>query len=86
MPLNHGRGTAAKLVCGRATVLRGARFAADDEFPGAEALGRITSLWRSHGRPAEPQLVRYFLLSKYVSAKRLLAIVRSHCIGCSMSS
>lgn len=62
----------------RATVLRDARFAAHDEFPGVKALGRITSRRRSHDKPAEPQLVRYFLLSKYVSAKRLLAIVRSH--------
>jgi predicted transposase YbfD/YdcC len=62
----------------RATVMRDARFAADDEFPGVKALGRITSRRRSHDRPAEPQLVRYFLLSRYVSAKRLLAIVRSH--------
>jgi predicted transposase YbfD/YdcC len=62
----------------RATVLRDARFAADDEFPGVKALGRITSRRRSHTKLAEPQLVRYFLLSKYVSAKRLLAIVRSH--------
>lgn len=29
-------------------------------------------------RAAEPAVVRYFLLSKYVSAERLLAIVRSH--------
>jgi predicted transposase YbfD/YdcC len=62
----------------RATVLRDARFAAADEFPGVKALGRITSRRRSHHKPAEQPLVRYFLLSKYVSAKRLLAIVHSH--------
>jgi predicted transposase YbfD/YdcC len=62
----------------RATVVRDVRFGADDEFPGVKALGRITSRRRSHDKPAEPPLVRYFLLSKYVSAKRLLAIVRSH--------
>jgi predicted transposase YbfD/YdcC len=62
----------------RATVVRDAGFGAEDGFPGVRALGRITSRRRSHDKPAEPPLVRYFLLSKYVSAKRLLAIVRSH--------
>jgi predicted transposase YbfD/YdcC len=62
----------------RATVLRDPRFAATQDFPGVKALGRITSRRRSRGKAAEPAAVRYFLLSKYVSAKRLLAIVRSH--------
>jgi predicted transposase YbfD/YdcC len=62
----------------RATVLRDAGFGADDEFPGVKALGRITSRRRCHNKSAEPPLVRYFLLSKYISAKRLLAIARSH--------
>jgi predicted transposase YbfD/YdcC len=62
----------------RATVVRGVGFGTEDGFPGVKALGRITSRRRSHDKPSEPPLVRYFLLSKYVSAKRLLAIVRSH--------
>jgi predicted transposase YbfD/YdcC len=62
----------------RATVLRDPRFAATQDFPGVKALGRITSRRRGHGKATEPAAVRYFLLSKYVSAKRLLAIVRSH--------
>jgi predicted transposase YbfD/YdcC len=62
----------------RATVLRDPRFAATQDFPGVKALGRITSRRRGYGKAAEPAVVRYFLLSKYVSAKRLLAIVRSH--------
>ena len=62
----------------RATVVRDAGFGAEDGFPGVRALGRITSRRRSYDKPAERPVVRYFLLSKYVSAKRLLAIVRSH--------
>jgi len=62
----------------RATVVRDPRFAAAYDFPGVVGLGRITSRRRRKGGRAEPPLVRYFLLSKYVSAKRLLRVVRSH--------
>ena len=62
----------------RATVLRAVGFADEASFPGIKALGRITSRRRCRGKAADPPSVRYFLLSKYVSAKRLLAIVRSH--------
>jgi predicted transposase YbfD/YdcC len=62
----------------RATVVRDPYFAAAHEFPGIAALARVTSRRRLHGGRAEPPLVRYFLLSKYFSAKRLLRIVRSH--------
>jgi predicted transposase YbfD/YdcC len=62
----------------RATVLRDPNFAVAHGFPGVVALARITSRRRSHGGRAEPPLVRYFLLSKYLPAKRLLHIVRSH--------
>lgn len=62
----------------RATVVRDTHFAAAYDFPGVVALGRITSRRRVHGRRADPPLVRYFLLSKYIPAKRLLRIVRSH--------
>ena len=72
-PSTHDRSEAR-----RATVVRDVGFGAEDGFPGVKALGRITSRRRSHNKPAEPPLVRYFLLSKYVPAKRLLAIVRSH--------
>jgi len=58
--------------------VRDAGFGAEDGFPGVKALGRITSRRRSHDKPAESPLVRYFLLSKHAAAKRLLAIVRSH--------
>jgi predicted transposase YbfD/YdcC len=62
----------------RATVVRDASFAAAQQFPGVAALARITSRRRIRGSRAEPPLVRYFLLSKYIPAKRLLHIVRSH--------
>jgi predicted transposase YbfD/YdcC len=62
----------------RATVLRDTSFAATHDFPGVAALARITSRRRRHGGPAEQPLVRYFLLSKYIPAKRLLLTVRSH--------
>jgi predicted transposase YbfD/YdcC len=62
----------------RATVVRDTGFAAAQEFPGVVALARITSRRRLHGDPAQPPLVRYFVLSKDMPAKRLLAIVRSH--------
>ena len=57
---------------------RAARFADEADFPGVKALGRITSRRRYRGKAADPPSVRYFLLSKSVSAKRLLATVRSH--------
>lgn len=61
-----------------ATVIRDTRVAAANRFPGVVALARITSRRRLRGKRAEKPVVRYYLLSKYVAAKRLLAIVRSH--------
>lgn len=62
----------------RATVIRDTGVAAENGFPGVAALGRITSRRRVRGRRAEEPVVRYFLLSKYILAKRLLHTVRSH--------
>jgi predicted transposase YbfD/YdcC len=62
----------------RATVIRDADFAAANNFPGVAALARITSRRRLRGKAAEKPAVRYYLLSKYIPAKRLLATVRSH--------
>jgi predicted transposase YbfD/YdcC len=62
----------------RATVIRDTRVAAASRFPGVVALARITSRRRPHGARAEKPVVRYYLLSKYMAAKRLLQIVRSH--------
>ena len=62
----------------RATVLRDTTFAAVQKFPGVVALARITSRRRLHGKPAGKPAVRYYLLSKYLPARRLLQIVRAH--------
>jgi predicted transposase YbfD/YdcC len=62
----------------RATVIRDTSVAAANRFPGVVALARITSRRRLRGKSAEKPAVRYYLLSKYISAKRLLATVRSH--------
>jgi predicted transposase YbfD/YdcC len=62
----------------RATVIRDTSVAAANRFPGVVALARITSRRRLRGKRAEKPAVRYYLLSKYIPAERLLATVRSH--------
>jgi predicted transposase YbfD/YdcC len=62
----------------RATVIRDTNLAAPNKFPGIAALGRVTSYRRPHSGRADKPLVRYFLLSKYVPARKLLQIVRGH--------
>jgi predicted transposase YbfD/YdcC len=62
----------------RATVIRNTKLAHDHRFPGVKAAARITSRRRLQGKHADQPLVRYFLLSKYIPAKRLLEIARSH--------
>ena len=63
----------------RATVIRDSSLAVSQNFPGIRALGRITSRRRQlGGGRAEPPVVRYFLLSKYLSPRQLLLTVRSH--------
>jgi predicted transposase YbfD/YdcC len=64
--------------CRTATVIHDKSLAVLQNFPGIAALARITSRRRRHGVPSDKPLVRYYLLSKYVSAKTLLQIVRSH--------
>jgi len=62
----------------RAAIMRNTRLAEIHGFPGIAAIARITS-WRRHkGQSYDKPFVRYFVLSKYVSAKKLLEIVRSH--------
>jgi predicted transposase YbfD/YdcC len=62
----------------RATIMRNTSLAGFYGFPGAAAVGRITSRRRLRGQRADPPLVRHYLLSKYISPKRLLHITRSH--------
>lgn len=62
----------------RATVIRDKSLAIEQDFPGIKALARVTSRRRHQGKPAEKPFVRYYLLSKYITAKKLLQIVRSH--------
>jgi predicted transposase YbfD/YdcC len=72
-PSSHGRRESRQ-----ATVMRNTSLAAVHGFPGVVAIGRITSRRRLHGNPAQPPVARHYLLSKYMSAKRLLQVTRSH--------
>jgi predicted transposase YbfD/YdcC len=60
----------------RATVMRNTSLA--QRFPGVAAVGRITLRRRLQGQRADPPIVRHYLLSKYLSPKRLLHVTRSH--------
>jgi predicted transposase YbfD/YdcC len=62
----------------RATVIRDTSVGVANRFPGVVALARITSRRRPRGKCADKPAVRYYLLSKYVAARRVLQIVRSH--------
>jgi predicted transposase YbfD/YdcC len=72
-PSSHDRHEAR-----RATVMRNTSLAARHGFPGVVAVGRVTSRRRLRGKPADTPLVRHYLLSKYISPKRLLHVTRSH--------
>ena len=62
----------------RATVMRNTSLGAANRFPSVAAIARITSRRRPHGKSAGKPAVRYYLLSKYLPAKRLLQVVRGH--------
>ncbi len=62
----------------RASVMRDTSLAERHNFPGIAAIAKITSWRRSKGRPADKPFVRFFILSKYIPAKRLLEVARSH--------
>lgn len=72
-PSSHDRHEAR-----RATVMRNTSLAMRRGFPGVAAVGRVTSRRRLRGKPADAPLMRYYLLSKYISPKRLLQVTRSH--------
>jgi predicted transposase YbfD/YdcC len=62
----------------RATIMRNSSLGVANRFPGVAAIARITSRRRLHGKPAGKPAVRYYVLSKYIPAKRFLQVVRSH--------
>jgi predicted transposase YbfD/YdcC len=62
----------------RATIMRDSRLAELHKFPGIAAIARITSWRRRKGYAADKPFIRYFLLSTYLPAKRLLGVIRSH--------
>jgi predicted transposase YbfD/YdcC len=62
----------------RATVIRETSLGIANKFPGIRALLRITSRRRQHGKRSEKPLVRYYLLSRYMPAKKALRVLRSH--------
>jgi predicted transposase YbfD/YdcC len=72
-PSSHDRHEARQ-----ATVMRNTSLAAHHGFPGVVAVGRVTLRRRLRGKPADTPIVRYYLLSKYISPKRLLYVTRSH--------
>jgi predicted transposase YbfD/YdcC len=70
---SHGRSETR-----RATIMRNTSLAARYGFPDVAAVGRITSRRRISEQRANAPLVRHYLLSKYMSPKRLLHVTRSH--------
>lgn len=62
----------------RATIMRNTSLAGHYGFPGVVAVGRITSRRRLRSQRADAPVVRYYLLSKYMSPKQLLHVTRSH--------
>jgi predicted transposase YbfD/YdcC len=61
----------------RATIMRAADLAASHGFKGIAAIARITSRRRRKSAPAEKASVRYYVLSLYMPAKKVLQVVRS---------
>lgn len=61
-----------------ATIIRNARLAELHRFPGISAIGRVTLRRRLRGKRADAAIVRYYVLSRYMSPKKLLQVTRSH--------
>lgn len=61
-----------------ATVIRNTSLAGLHRFPGIAAIGRITLRRRVQGQRADAPFTRYYVLSKYMSPKRLLQVARDH--------
>ncbi len=71
-PISHGRQERREIV-----VVSAAGLGRKHAFPGLRAVARLTSRRTLEGSHSE-EAVRYFLLSRRFSAKRLLTIVRQH--------
>ncbi len=71
-PVSHGRYERRHIV-----VVRAASLARKHNFPGIRAVARLTSQRRVEGKETTV-VVRHFLLSRPISAKRLLKVVREH--------
>jgi predicted transposase YbfD/YdcC len=71
-PVSHGRYEWRQIV-----VVGAGALARKHAFPGIRAVARLTSHRRLDGRQTEV-VVRYFLLSRRFSAKRLLKVIREH--------
>jgi len=61
----------------QAIVVPAPRLAKQYDFPAIAAVGRIDS-WRASSGKTAKHKVRYFLASRLLSAKKLLAVVRAH--------
>jgi predicted transposase YbfD/YdcC len=72
-PSSHGRHEQRQ-----ATVMPNTSLAGRHGFPGVVAVGRVAARRRVHGQAAAKPVVRHYLLSTPMSAKRLLQITRSH--------
>jgi predicted transposase YbfD/YdcC len=71
-PVSHGRYEWREI-----TVVRAAALAGKHDFPGLRAVARLTSHRKVEGKETEV-VVRLFLLSRPISAKRLLDVIRQH--------
>src|ERR1700727_2316372 len=60
-----------------ATIMRNTSLAGLYGFPGAAAIGRITSRRRLREQRADAPVVRHYLLSQYIAPKRLLHVTPS---------
>lgn len=71
-PVSHGRYERREAV-----VAPAGEMARAHDFPGIQAVARVTSHRRVEGKDTEVA-IRYFLLSQRLSARRLLEVVRQH--------
>jgi predicted transposase YbfD/YdcC len=71
-PVSHGRYERRQVM-----VVRNTTLAKEHDFPGIRAVAQLTSLRQLDGKQTQV-VVRTFLLSRALSAKRLLNVIRQH--------